>query len=386
MKRLFIIIAVLLLTSSAYTQEKTKMLRVPDVIGLKSSSAKLILENAGFKTAAVIVTEKGNPGSVIQLSIGKKTIKPWSSAKRGTMIYIGIVKEELVSVPGLTGKTVKEAEKILKSKELRLGNVKEKATTEAEPGIIIQQIPEKGTDVEKEKKIDITLAKPVMVKVPDLMGKSIEKTREILAEKRLLLGTTTEKYSDNTPGTVIEQNPAAELEVVISSKISIVTAKEKKVSVPTLRGKTTSEARDILRNAGLQLGQVTEQIDSYAPVGTIIKQSPYGFNQVSKDSEVDIVIAKRDMIDLPSVIGLKEYDASRILRQLGFQPTIQKYETDKDPAGIVLKMSLTPGKYEKGTRLILTISREKPKPVVTPTVNASVKKDVTGTEKRKYPF
>ena len=381
MKRLTILMIIMLCASVCFSQQKTKKLRVPDVMGLKASGAKLILERAGLKTATVVITEKGNPGTVIKLMVGKTEIKPWSSVPHGTTVLLGIVKEDLVKVPEVTGKSEEEASKILEKKDLKLGNVQKKATTEAKPGIIIVQKPKKGTEVEKKTIIQITVAEPVMITVPDLLGKTDEDVRKMLNETQLVLGQVTDTYSDNTPGTVIEQDPAAGMDVVISSKISVVVAKEKKVSVPSLRNKTKSEAWDLLEKVGLKLGKVDEQIDTRTRVGSVINQSPNAYAQVSKGTSVDIVLAKRDMVDLPSVIGLKQSDALRLTKGLGFQTSVQTWETTTEPAGIVIKMLPSAGKHEKGTQVTLTVSKEKPKPKPIPEpIQKSIEPTSTATK------
>ena len=65
----------------------------------------------------------------------------------------------------------------------------------------------------------------------------------------------------------------------------------KKVDVPDVIGKTQDEAKQILNDGQLKLGQVTEQDDAQN-VGKVIGQTPAARTEVVCESEVDLVIGK----------------------------------------------------------------------------------------------
>jgi beta-lactam-binding protein with PASTA domain len=370
MKRIlvFLITISFALSVNAAT-EKKDTLRVPDTKGLNSSGAVFVLEKAGFQTEIAVVSDEGKPGSVVKLLIDGKDIRPWAAAQRGTLITIGIVKESLASVPNIIGKTVDEAENSLKQNNLQLGKTQEEESIKVKAGRIIKQKPSAGKDVEKGSKIEVVIAKQTMAKTPDLTGMEVEKAIDILGKNRMALGDIKTEYSDASPGKIIGQNPSAGLEVSPSTTVNIVVAKEMKVQVPSLRGRTKVEAEKYLTNAGLKLGKITERVDNQRRSGTVVSQKPSPYSKASKGTTVDIVVSKRHMVALPNVFGLKEQDAKNKLSQLGFRVTIKTVETDMHQSGTVIKMHPSNGNFAKGSPVFLTVAKAKPEPIATSVTN-----------------
>jgi eukaryotic-like serine/threonine-protein kinase len=95
-------------------------------------------------------------------------------------------------------------------------------------------------------------------------------------------------------GRVIDQTPQGGPDTEFdpeTTEVTIVVGRAPpQETVPSLTGLTEDEAREALEAERLQLGNVTEE-PSDAEVGTVIAQNPPAFDEVERDSFVDIVVS-----------------------------------------------------------------------------------------------
>ncbi len=113
------------------------------------------------------------------------------------------------------------------------------------------------------------------VLVPDLVGRSLEEARVVLAEVGLELGDV---FGED--GLVEDQVPAADTQALPGDRVSVVLAGL--VTVPPLAGLTLEEASRILVERGLVLGEVTGGGD------TVSTQTPAEGTGVPRGSAVSI--------------------------------------------------------------------------------------------------
>lgn len=121
----------------------------------------------------------------------------------------------------------------------------------------------------------------------------------------------------------------------------------KDVEVPDVTNKTQIIAEKMLRDANLEVGEVTEAYDDEIEEGKVISTNPAAGNQVKKDTVVDIVLSKgKEEIEVPSLLGMTEENALKLLEEKGFEgENGGKVFSDKYPAGQICKQS--PKKTEK---------------------------------------
>jgi serine/threonine-protein kinase len=128
------------------------------------------------------------------------------------------------------------------------------------------------------------------VRVPNVIGLTRNAAQSTISDHRLnpVVETTP---SDKPPGTVIEQKPVGGSLAERGSEVTITVAKApKQIEMPSVVGQTVVEATATLQDAGLNLGEVSEQESSEA-VGTVISQNPVAESQVDKGTWVDVVVA-----------------------------------------------------------------------------------------------
>jgi PASTA domain len=86
----------------------------------------------------------------------------------------------LVVVPVLSGRSVTEAVALLKGAGLRLGGTRKVESEEQRPDTVLAQQPEPSERVEKGIRIDVVIATPVPITVPNLVGIDIQQARRSL--------------------------------------------------------------------------------------------------------------------------------------------------------------------------------------------------------------
>jgi len=130
--------------------------------------------------------------------------------------------------------------------------------------------------------------------------------------------------------------------------------------VPDVSGRTAEEATKLLNDAGFVLGTVTPVFSDNVDVGLVTKQTPSAGDEAKKGTAVDLEISKgADVAIVPSVIGMTETDAFKLLTEAGFspQPLAQEFNKDVD-AGKVFKQEPPAGeKVKKGTVVNYVVSR-----------------------------
>ena len=133
--------------------------------------------------------------------------------------------------------------------------------------------------------------KPHTVTVPNLIGaKSAFVAEQMLQQKGLMLNPNVQsETSPATPGSVIGQTPKPMTSVKKGSAVAILIARGTGlVTVPKLKGKTVTEADQILSKAGLTLGMVLPKPE---PNGVIGNQIPSPGARRNTGTQVNVFLA-----------------------------------------------------------------------------------------------
>jgi beta-lactam-binding protein with PASTA domain len=91
--------------------------------------------------------------------------------------------------------------------------------------VVIKQEPEAGTLAEVGLKVRLSVALPILVAVPNLVGQSGDLAKEKLLGLGLALDELLTKPSAEPDGTVLEQKPVAGEKVAIGTKVQLTTSK-----------------------------------------------------------------------------------------------------------------------------------------------------------------
>ncbi|HEX3427785.1 MAG TPA: Stk1 family PASTA domain-containing Ser/Thr kinase, partial [Candidatus Limnocylindrales bacterium] len=138
-------------------------------------------------------------------------------------------------------------------------------------------------------------ATPVsQVTVPNFVGKSLSDAQALATQSGIAVNTAAvASASGVSPNTVISQNPAAGTKIDKGGSVDLtLAAGAQTVAVPDLRGKTETDAINLLFSNGLKVGTKTEVFDPVVAAGLIVHQSPSAGVVVNQGTPVDYDISK----------------------------------------------------------------------------------------------
>ncbi len=199
-------------------------LAVPNVVAQPYESAKELLEMQGL--TVVKQGEKHDPTLPFGY-VADQNPRPNRLVKKGRRVYLTIsVGEREVEVPEVRGLSETNAEEILKSVGLRVGERDYKYIIDELPKVVLDQLPPPKTFVKHNSAVDITisLGEPVAnVIVPSLLGKTIETAKREIQKSGLIIGQISYRQNnDLLPNTVIQQSLEAGVSTAYGDTLDIV--------------------------------------------------------------------------------------------------------------------------------------------------------------------
>ncbi len=206
------------------------------------------------------------------------------------------------------------------------------------------------------------------VTVPDVRGISVQQAQAKLEAEGLKLGQQSEQNDKNVAeGDVIDQSPETGNQVDEGSAVSLVVSSGvKETTVPTLVGLSLDQARQALREAGLELGDSSSK-PSDQDRNTVIKVSPNEGETVPDGSRVDVTYASGNN-RVPDVTGATESEARQKLQQEGFTvgQSQEEESADATPGTVLRSTPAAKSSARLGTTVTLVIATAPPQPTETP--------------------
>jgi eukaryotic-like serine/threonine-protein kinase len=195
-----------------------------------------------------------------------------------------------VSVPNVAGQTQEEAEAALR--EAGLDVTVEEAFSDTVPrGQVIETSPAQGTLVERGTPVTLRVSQGrEQVQVPDVVGETEDNARSAIEGADLRVGKVTEQESEEEPGTVLSQNPAAGRNVAKGSAVAITIAKG--VEIPDVVDETQADAEETLEDAGFEVRVRERTVTTDDDVGIVLEQRPPSGEERAKGSTVTIIVGK----------------------------------------------------------------------------------------------
>ncbi|OGU27947.1 MAG: hypothetical protein A2X66_01320 [Ignavibacteria bacterium GWA2_54_16] len=209
-----------------------------------------------------------------------------------------VQQEKTTTVPGVIGRPVDEAIKLLADAGL-VGKKSDTRTDKQYPeGTVVVQNPAAGTVVKFGRGVYLTVSggEP-MVNVPSLRGRSLRDATFALERFGLVLGNARYEVSEEYPqGTIIDQDTPENTIVPAGRVITVIVSQGKsadQLPVPDVIRKSFSEAERIIIQAGLRIGNITYQINTELLPNTVIEQFPKAGELVPSSRAIDLVVAQR---------------------------------------------------------------------------------------------
>jgi serine/threonine-protein kinase len=166
------------------------------------------------------------------------------------------------------------------------------------------------------------LGSPRQVRVPDVLGERVSLAQQRLEDAGFQVRIARAIFSDRyDPDTVARQDPEEGTRLEAGSTVTITPSLGTElILVPDLTGMTEGQAREELKEAGLEMGVVSFQTSSTVSAGRIIDQEPSADSRVTKERKVDVTISSGPPTEtVPDVVDRLEDDARSILEGRGFE-------------------------------------------------------------------
>lgn len=188
---------------------------------------------------------------------------------------------------------------------------------------------------------------PVPITIPSFFGLSETTVTESAAEYGLQISRLYDYSEDIAEGKAIRQNPEAGSTVQPNAVVEVTFSLGlKMVTMPDLSNQTLEEARDMLTELGLVIGDI-EYIASDQPSGYIVAQDPMTDESVPEGETVNLSVSK--IIDLtkavvPDFTGMTIDEVKAAFAELDFEKCLVYLEPGEDggahkKAGIVLNQT-----------------------------------------------
>lgn len=208
----------------------SSLVKVPSVVGLQFNEAKKVLENSGLdvKQGDVRYDESKPIGLVMDQNPPVDQM-----VKNGRRIYLTVCGgEQLVEVPKLIGRTLRDAKFSLEQRNLQVGEIVKKFTNEFAEDVVISQVVQPGSKVKKQSRVDLIISNGQQIGdiiIPNVIGKKLDEAKKILEEKKLKVGKITYQASDMPSGQIIDQYPQKDKSAKENTAIEIFIAKKRKL-------------------------------------------------------------------------------------------------------------------------------------------------------------
>jgi beta-lactam-binding protein with PASTA domain/tRNA A-37 threonylcarbamoyl transferase component Bud32 len=193
-------------------------------------------------------------------------------------------------------------------------------------GLVVSTSPGPGEPVLKDGGVGVVVSLGIlMLEVPDLAGRAESDAITALEDAGLVVGTVSRPYDMSVPlGAVISTNPGAGEVIPHNRPVDVVVSNGREpVTVPSVSGAPQADAEQALTDAGLIPEVVTEYSDD-VPVGQVISQDPGPGPALRGDSVRLTVSLGPPLVPIPAVVGKQVDEATRILRDAGFDVRIER--------------------------------------------------------------
>ena len=213
----------------------------------------------------------------------------------GTLVYLRVSNPAETVLPNLVGVSREEAEKTLKDKKLELGEVKEEYNGDYAQGYVISQDPAYQSNYNVKEKTKVNLVVSLGIEeatVPKVKGLKQDEAIKALEDAKLKYEIVEEESKKIEAGYVISQETDEDTKVNAGDTVVIhVSTGIKMIEVPSIVGKSESDAKKELKDAGLKVIVVTEE-DTTKDNNTVLKQSLDAGKEVEDGTSITITVNK----------------------------------------------------------------------------------------------
>lgn len=202
--------------------------KVPNVVGKNKDAAIKILRDANFNP--IVQTSRFDQTYQKDEVISQKPVA-YMVVKENRRIYLTVSGgDPIIKMPSLISKTVRDATVTLERFGLILGRI-DSVESEFPSETIVEQQYFQGREIAKGTTVNLKVSigpKVGMVRVPNLLLKSLSEAENILKANSLRIGNKLYIYSvAYLPNTVADQDPTEDTLVKIGDSVNVVLTQSK---------------------------------------------------------------------------------------------------------------------------------------------------------------
>jgi beta-lactam-binding protein with PASTA domain len=293
------------------------LVRVPDVRRLPRQDSLRRLAEARLKgNVSDEPASQLEPGLVVA-----QEPPPDTDVEAGSLVQlraaVGVV------VPSVVGAVVEEARTRADAGGLA-ARVTEVRTESASSGTVFSQKPPAGARVARGSTMELAVARPPLVTVPDLVRQPRDEAAGAAQTAGLAIAFEEDAESTALPDRVIRQDPPAGASVEKGTAVRVGVATG--VSVPSVVNRPVQVARATIEATGLRIDEQGEITDG-APESTVLRQSPQANATVARGSVVRLIVAVRRTVAVPNLIGRARTDVEPALTSISLQVRFEEAPT-----------------------------------------------------------
>lgn len=203
---------------------------------------------------------------------------------------------------------------------------------------------------------------PEVVRMPSVVNASYEDAFEELTGLGLEVDRVdTETSNEDEVGIVLQQSPEPNVDVEVGDTVTLtVGVAPDDVEVPQgLIGMSQSEAETAIRDAGLEVGEITTNTTTDQSPGTVVDSNPRPGTRVALDTAVALVVAAEpDAVTVPDLFGMTRDEARDALVDEGLQlgNTTEEANSSVDEGRVIRSEPRGGQSIEPGSSVDLFIS------------------------------
>jgi serine/threonine-protein kinase len=225
---------------------------VPDITGKTLDQALTIL---GRKNLSLLKVAKKYDTKVPAGSIISQSPPPGLSVRGGRTVEAVVSSGgQVVFIPEIKGKSLRQAELLLRQASLVMGEQERTYSDTVKRDYIVSQDPESGRIVEKNSYVNVVVSRgPMEVekikKMVNLLGRNINKVEVILGELSLEIADVSTVVNDDLKeGTIVSQYPPPGTIVDENTKVNLIIStlsrSQKEVRDETIYYEVTQTGKD----------------------------------------------------------------------------------------------------------------------------------------------
>jgi beta-lactam-binding protein with PASTA domain/predicted Ser/Thr protein kinase len=203
---------------------------------------------------------------------------------------LGVGGTEEVTVPQVIGRTEADATRDLTTAGLKIA--RREVQDEVNPaGQVTSQEPLANTQVRSGATVTISVSTGApIIDVPDVRNKTADVARETLLTAGFKVDVK-QVNSDKDPNTVLDQAPAPATKAAKGSVVTLTVSKGvEQIVVPNVRGRTSSDAANLLGQTGFRTTSRTEASIDFDQ-GQVIRTEPAAGTTLDRNSVVTLVVS-----------------------------------------------------------------------------------------------